>query len=438
MLYRLLRPVVRMAFRVFYRKIYLTGREHIVPKGPVLFTLNHPTAFIEPCLMACYSGRNLYFMTRGDFFINGVVRWLMAQVHLIPIFRFRDGFANLRRNEMSFVTAKKMLARGDVVLIMAEGAMRHEKRLRPIQRGAARIGFDAILTHNLEDVPVQAIGVNYTYANFIRTEVMVDIAPAFSLREYMDLYIENAPAAIDAVTTRISEELKKRVVHIDDPGDEELAEFLLQLVRNSLPRRNFPVVEYSYNRLPVEKTCVDVLNKLSEGEKVKLKTETTTYFQTLRLEKLHDRIVARNAPGKAGGLFKFFRYYFFASIYWLGKILYALPVFISRRLAYRIEIVEFHSSVMLGMTLLTGMVWVILCFIVMLFVAGWWGALAISALLIGMIPVWVWAAEGYQQEVDDRLWLSTGDEQRTRLVKMRQVLLDKLQVLGLFSEINGG
>jgi 1-acyl-sn-glycerol-3-phosphate acyltransferase len=420
-----------MAFRVFYRKIYITGREHIVPEGPVLFTLNHPTAFIEPCLMACYSGRTLHFLTRGDVFVNKWVQWLMAQVHLIPIYRFRDGFANLRKNDRSFNLAKRVLASCDGVLIMAEGGMRHEKRLRPIQRGAARLGFDALFAHNMDDVPVQVVGVNYTYANFWRTEVMVDIAPAFSLQEYRELYIENTSEAIEKVTARISEELRKRVVHIDDPEDEVLAEYLLQLVRHSHPWQDFPVVTFTHNRLWVEKSCIDRLNKLPADEKERIHLSVEAYFQELRAIKLHDRIVARQQQEKRTGLLVCVRRYFFALLHALGKLLYGPPVYMARKLAYRIEIVEFHSSVMLGVTLFAGMLWVLLLALAGWIVGGWITALLVLVLMLAMIPVWVWAAAGYQREMDRHFWFSLEEEQRTRLMDDRRVILGRMEELGL-------
>src|SRR5690606_6953418 len=106
MLYYLFRPLTRWAFLAFFRRIYLSGRQNIPTKGPLIFAVNHPTAFIEPCLLASFGPRVLSFMTRGDVFTTPWVQWLLQQVHLIPIYRFHDGFSALRQNEKSFAKAR--------------------------------------------------------------------------------------------------------------------------------------------------------------------------------------------------------------------------------------------------------------------------------------------------------------------------------------------
>ncbi|MBK6903255.1 MAG: hypothetical protein IPH04_10715 [Saprospirales bacterium] len=70
MLYPITRPLAKIALSVFFRKLYLSGLENIDWEKPVILAANHPTAFIEPCILACWLPKPLHFMVRGDFFSN--------------------------------------------------------------------------------------------------------------------------------------------------------------------------------------------------------------------------------------------------------------------------------------------------------------------------------------------------------------------------------
>ena len=68
MIYSFVRPIAAYALKIFFRKIYFTNRDRI-PKGkPLILAINHPTAFIEPCILACFLPIKLHFLVRGDLF----------------------------------------------------------------------------------------------------------------------------------------------------------------------------------------------------------------------------------------------------------------------------------------------------------------------------------------------------------------------------------
>ncbi|RMF28723.1 MAG: hypothetical protein D6765_05605, partial [Bacteroidetes bacterium] len=143
MFYPLLKFLVHWALKVYFRKIHFSGRERLPADRPLLLAVNHPTAFIDPILIPVYVRPVLHFILRGDFFSSPLKSWFLRQVNTIPIFRFRDrnGFEGLRKNREILDACAEMLHRGKHILILAEGVARHEKRLRPIQKGVARMAF---------------------------------------------------------------------------------------------------------------------------------------------------------------------------------------------------------------------------------------------------------------------------------------------------------
>lgn len=389
MIYYLLRPLVRISFFTFYQKIHCTGRDAVIKKGPILFTANHPTAFIEPCFLACFSGRTLHFMTRGDIFSSQFLRWILAQVHLIPIYRFVDGYKGLRQNERSLDQAKSILSKCGAVLIMAEGRMAHEKRLRPIQKGAARIGLEAMVIHNLPEVYIQPVAINYTYADLAQTEIMVDFAPPFPLSPFVDLYRVNPKVALELVTSQIEMELAQRVIHIAKHVDELVAERVLQIVRNTEPKRFWPIFSRDKKPLLAELKAIQALNQLDQSEMDKLKSKIDPYFERLELLRIDDLTVALAPIFRSGSNLKYYLMLFLRNLLLVPHV---LPLIFARWVTKRtVKIIEFRSSVLMGSSLFS---WIIYATAIILITSMTFsllmGLLAFTFLIAtGAIIIWL-------------------------------------------------
>ncbi len=420
MLYTLFRPITRWAFLAFFRKIHLTGFEQIPRDKPLILTANHPTAFVEPCFLACFGSRDLHFMTRGDVFTSPFVRWLLRQVHLIPIYRFHDGFSALRQNEASFSIARKILGRGGAILIMAEGRMGHEKRLRPLQKGAARIGFGAMEEYHLKDVMIQPVGINYTYAERARKEIMVDFAEPFSLAPYLENYQDHPNQTLSLVTDRIRVALEQRVIHIEQKEDEMLAEWILQLVR----KRSdciLPIIEHDREVLHAEHEAMSLFNTLDDDAKLKLVHELTPYFQDLETHVLADEVVAKAPKLKWSDWIGWLPIQFFHSVI---NLLHSPPVQLGRWITRRtVKIIEFQSSILLGSIMVGWALWWLGWTTVISFCNWKFGVL----FLIGfpLSAGWtVWSGEWLSQFRQAKHWQGLGANSQQDLRSTRQRLVN--------------
>lgn len=424
MLYYLLRPVVRLAFQAFYRKIWITGLEN-VPRGvPLILTANHPTAFVDPCFLACFSGRTLHFMTRGDVFVSRFVRFLLDQVHLIPIYRFHDGYANLRRNEQSFAKARKVLSLNGAVLVMAEGRLVHEKRLRPIQKGAARIGFEAMEKHGLPDVWIQPVALNYTRADRGRTELMVDFAPAFPLTGFSETYSTDQRAALAAVTERIDRELRERVVQLPLGEDERRLDLLLEIRRNDDRVPILPVLETDHSRLERELALVKDFGDLPEEKRSGLRDVIDRYMDSLDRARVSDEAVAigfrsESAPPVAA----------LASL--LQKVCFlphALPVVLAQSLTARlVRSIDFRSSILLGLATFGWLIWSAITLFAVSLAGGWsvlpWFLLLWIATAAMAVPLSVWK----ERHSLARSYGRTKDAVRSELFSLRQKVVKTME-----------
>ena len=95
--------MANLALRTFFRKIHISNVENIPKDKPVILAANHPTAFIEPCVLACFLDRPLYFLVRGDLFKKPVYAKMLKYLHMLPVYRMQDrGYAYLKRNYETF------------------------------------------------------------------------------------------------------------------------------------------------------------------------------------------------------------------------------------------------------------------------------------------------------------------------------------------------
>ncbi len=204
MLYRIVRPLAALTLKTNFRKIYFSNVDLIPDDHPVILAVNHPTAFIEPCVLACFQPYSLHFLVRGDFFAKPLFRYLLERLHMIPVYRLKDGgFTKVKNNYSTFERCYVALQAQKTLMILAEGSCTHEKRLRPIRKGTARIAFGAYEKYQIEDLRIVPIGVNYAAAESYRTDLMIEVGTPICLEDYLDQYQKEPQMAIRQLTEEV-------------------------------------------------------------------------------------------------------------------------------------------------------------------------------------------------------------------------------------------
>jgi 1-acyl-sn-glycerol-3-phosphate acyltransferase len=177
---------VNLCLRVAYRKIYINGLENIKSNKAYLVTANHPSGFMEPLIMACLFPRDLYFITRGDLFANPFYNFVFKATHQIPIFRFKDGFSNLRHNQESVRKAVDTIKERKALLIFAEGSTKYCFFSRPLQKGFLRMGFQALAEDKNLEIDILPVGLTFNYVDKFGSDVIMNIGESFSLNSFFD------------------------------------------------------------------------------------------------------------------------------------------------------------------------------------------------------------------------------------------------------------
>lgn len=292
LIYHIFYQPAKLALSVYFKKITIHNRSNIPVKGPVLIAANHPNSFMEAVIAACHMKRTAHFIVRGDIFRNSVIAFLLRQTNQIPIFRFKDGFANLKKNESTMEYCFRKLQLNELIIIFSEGLCVQEKRLRPIQKGTARMAFGAYEEKGVDDLTIVPMGANYFQGTKIRTTVMCSYGEPIFLKDYLVYYHQNPNFAIKKLTEDIENALKKLVIHIDNPEHDDEVDFLLMMQENDYPERVLSIVEFNADRLHRELSLVKLFNSFSEDKSAIIIEKVEEYSKLLSKNAIQDNAVS--------------------------------------------------------------------------------------------------------------------------------------------------
>src|SRR5918992_1703641 len=159
---RILCAVLRLALRIYFRRVEIVGLENVPADKPVIFVLNHPNALVDPVFLLCLAPRRVSFLAKAPLFHMPVIGYLVKSLDSLPVYRRQDEGQDVTKNEETFVAARKLLAAGGTIGICPEGVSHDEPGLRPVKTGAARIALGAMSTGEVKDLKIVPAGLYYT------------------------------------------------------------------------------------------------------------------------------------------------------------------------------------------------------------------------------------------------------------------------------------
>ncbi len=355
--------------------------ERIPKDKPVVLAVNHPTAFIEPCILACFLPQHFHFLVRGDVFSSPLIKKILASFYLIPIYRSTDGIGKMRGNAQTFAECYKILSEHKILMILPEGKTIMEKRLRPIQKGTARLVFGAIEEYGDLDIHLIPVGANFTDPRIFRSDVMFQVGEPIRIKEYMSVYAENKNRAVKQVTDRLKVEMEKTIIIIDKVEDEALTEHLFTLKRSELEDTIVPNFAKSNTQLVEEMKMANLVNGIEEEEKNALKKKVDHYFAQLKLNNIDDAALVRSSSYTFGNTLVLLLGFI---PFLLGYITNYLPLRFGHYYGQNnIKQLEFKAPTSIAVSIFSYIPYILLLAIVGSFWKGWLGLLFVM-----MIPVW--------------------------------------------------
>ena len=148
--YLILKIVLQYSLRIYYPRQKIVNRQRNF-FGRTIYVSNHAASFMDPLVIGGLQRPIIFFMTRSDVF-TPVMRPILWLAHMLPIYRQHDGEDTKAKNDETFTKCTRVLSFGRNLLIFGEGFTDDVfvRRLKPVKKGAARIGFGTLEAMNWE------------------------------------------------------------------------------------------------------------------------------------------------------------------------------------------------------------------------------------------------------------------------------------------------
>src|SRR5215510_9956121 len=174
--------LLRLALRIYFQRIEVTGLEHVPTDAPTIFVLNHPNALVDPVFLLCLAPRRVSFLAKAPLFRMPVIGTLVRALDSLPVYRRQDEGEDITKNQETFVAARKLLGKGGTIGICPEGVSHNEPGLRPIKTGAARIALGALSTGEVQDLKIVPAGLYYTEKTTFRSAALLCFGPPLEVK----------------------------------------------------------------------------------------------------------------------------------------------------------------------------------------------------------------------------------------------------------------
>ncbi len=207
---------------IYYRKVLAYGRDNINFSVPTIFAPNHQNALMDAMAVIGTLERQLIFLARADIFKNKFVARILYFLKMLPVYRIRDGFENLKQNDGTFLDTLRVMEHRNGVVILPEGNHANFRKLRQLKKGICRIAFQTAEASGFtKEINIVPVGLEYSHYWRFRQVLTVVYGHPINVSEYYDSYRENPNRAIVELRDRLSADMKKVMVHIDNEQDYE-------------------------------------------------------------------------------------------------------------------------------------------------------------------------------------------------------------------------
>jgi len=378
---------LRYSLRLFYRSIELINSPESY-FGRTIYMSNHSASFMDPLVIACFRKPIVFFMTRSDVF-SALTKHFMWSMHMLPIYRQLDGVNTKEKNAEVFKDCSKVLKSKRNLLVFAEGFTDDVfvRRLKPIKKGAIRIGFSALEYMDWsEKIYIAAIGCNYTEPNRMRSDLLIATSESICLNEYRKQYEENPNKVISELTLLAGKMMREQITHIENPHLTSLHETIMILTRRGMNSESYNEKLSLSDRYDYSKRLANWINQEPIDRLEPLKEVSEKYVQSLSAKNITDDEIWRIKNGQLKISQQIILLLLLIPFNIIGAIHCALPYFAVK---YFVEnkfkrAVFWGSTKMLLLMILIGVVNIPIIFLFddIFHLSNWWGF--VYYLLIGV------------------------------------------------------
>lgn len=378
MLYRIVKWIIRLTLNSYFRRIVIKGYENVPIKGATIFVANHPSAFMDPMVVAAIIKRPLHFMAAAEFFGKGLKSWVYSNyLNMIPVYRPSTLPNETHNNDTIFLKCFELLGDGGALLVFPEGNSVTEKRIRKLKTGVARMALGTRENSSSKvEVNVIPVGLNYNNPHRFQSDLFINIGKPLSTKDF-----SSDKSEVVRFTEELEVRLKGIILHVQyEELDSVVKKVEFLLTRKFQESDSSPSQRES--KFIFQKKVIESLQKLSEHqphEIVKLERKLNDYLAKLKKFEIADRSIADLSILISTR--EFLRLIFALPIFLIGFVINAIPyyatVFYFRKLnlfsrdGFKSPTTKINPAFKGSIAMAIGMMIFIICYLTMAVVSGW-------------------------------------------------------------------
>jgi 1-acyl-sn-glycerol-3-phosphate acyltransferase len=238
--YGLVRTLARWLVGLFYRRVEVAGLEYVPATGPLIVAATHQNALVDPMLLLAMVPRRMVPLAKEPLFRHPLIGPFLRLVGALPVLRRQEGNLDPTRNRLMFAAASAYLGEGHAVLIFPEGLSQPEPALMPLRTGAARVLLEAEAAANRRlGVRLVPIGLVFHEPGTFRAgRAFVRIGEPVATADCVELHATEPEAAVQRLTDRLAEGLRRQIVEAEDRETLRLLRALEAMARaEAMPDR---------------------------------------------------------------------------------------------------------------------------------------------------------------------------------------------------------
>jgi 1-acyl-sn-glycerol-3-phosphate acyltransferase len=261
--YLLLKKYTQFWHNIFYRKVIVYGKDNLDFSVPTILAPNHQNALMDAMAVICTLDRQLVFLARADIFKKKLVASFLYRIKILPVYRIRDGFETLKQNDETFRDTLRVMEHRNGLVILPEGSHDVYRKLRQLKKGICRIAFQtAEASDYKKEINIVPVGLEYSHYWLFRQVLTVVYGHPIHVSGYYDSYRENPNRAIVELRDRLSSEMKKVMVHIENEQDYEAINELRSIINEKYSDR------IRYPKLFRDNRLISEVNQLQVSDPV--------------------------------------------------------------------------------------------------------------------------------------------------------------------------
>jgi 1-acyl-sn-glycerol-3-phosphate acyltransferase len=371
-IYAFLRIFLNASISFSYRNIIVTGYDKIKNRKPVLFVSNHQNTFMDGLVLVKVAKNiNPNILVRADIFKSKWAAIALDIIHLIPIYRKKDNMGSVAQNNEIFKKCIDLFKRGKTLLIFPEGNHAIRRFLRPMQKGPARIAFQAEEENNFQlGLHVAPFGIHYENHPERWYDLHLHFGDAFQVKDFQTAFEENPTKAHKQFTDKIRKNISAEMLDIKWHSEYEF----MEQVRTLLKPYATSWAENKKSLVHAENEVVNVLaTQLQENEEktTLIKSKVESYFEEVKKNGLSEDFIAKKT-NIVGLFFKAIGVLIGLPFWFIAKIINFIPEYIiEKKVISGVKDITWHISLRTGISMFVYPIYYLLIFIVLGFSLDW-------------------------------------------------------------------